>query len=226
MTLGVFFRLKLSLPRWMGRLNHLKPNVYGCWRSVEPGGMITFLYYNEELWIWSPRRHCPFKIFWVRSAYDSISLRLLKTDGWNLRITSVKGNISYKHPFLLGFLSSFLCVYHIYIYIYNFTNYNKKKNSNADKKYIYNIYIIYIDKLWRGSRTRWHHPFCQFPLQGNMWNLRFDELESRNLENQQGFVQSGDLSWIELLRTIKLMVDLGVDIDQVTGNFSSLYTCF
>ncbi len=143
MTLGVFFRLKLSLPRWMGRLNHLKPNVYGCWRSVEPGGMITFLYYNEELWIWSPRRHCPFKIFWVRSAYDSISLRLLKTDGWNLRITSVKGNISYKHPFLLGFLSSFLCVYHIYIYIYNFTNYNKKKNSNADKKYIYNIYNIH-----------------------------------------------------------------------------------
>ena len=125
----------------------------------------------------------------------------------------------------LGFYLRF-CVCIIFIYIYNFTNYNKKKNSNADKKYIYNIYIIYIDKLWRGSRTRWHHPFCQFPLQGNMWNLRFDELESRNLENQQGFVQSGDLSWIELLRTIKLMVDLGVDIDQVTGNFSSLYTCF
>ena len=61
-------------------------------------------------------------------------------------------------------------------------------------------------------------PFANSPAPGNMWNLRFDELESRNLENQQVFVQNGDL-----LRTIKLIIDLVIEIDQVTGNSSSLY---
>ena len=166
--------------------------------------LFTWVIFRFQPLIFQGANHLPIFSFlgFYRSFWQCSPLMM-----WQTRVTSP--NFIRKSVGGLWSLSrSSVIIHHVLLYCFFLYRISWGRKPPA-KMTLHNLYItLPFTAKWPLHIAALMHPLrlVESWLE-TCWNPRFDELESRDLENQQGFVQNGYLPWTEL-RTIKWMVDL------------------